>query len=250
MNTRNIILPALAIVFCGSLAVYGQDGSKKDGSNAMASTTAAAPVAITSATTPLELARAAYLAQGGDKFRNLKSMVLIGTVNLYPPNSTNSLPGQFVIVVAGDRVHVEVNAGVIAFKQIFDGHNSYSSLPNVPPIPFSLPVLASFDQPGYTVTALPDIKKLRGFRIMDAQGKATDFYIDSATARVFTYTNHLDGYTFSTEHKKAKEVEGVLIPYSFSQRLEMQQGAGFAEYTVKDVKLNQPIGEDVFTIPN
>jgi hypothetical protein len=29
----------------------------------------------------------------------------------------------------------------------------------------------------------------------------------------------------------------------------MPQGAFFADYSVKDVKLNQPIGDDVFAIP-
>jgi hypothetical protein len=58
------------------------------------------------------------------------------------------------------------------------------------------------------------------------------------------------GYTFGTENTKFKEVDGVLVPTSFTQRLEMPQGAFFAEYTVKDVKLNNPIGDDVFTIPN
>jgi hypothetical protein len=247
MKKLNILPIALAITLLISLAVSGQETADKTAAPA------AATAAITTASTPMELAKAAFLAQGGDKFKSLKSMVLIGSVNLYAPNSTQSLPGQFVIVTAGQKVHLEVNAGVIAFKQIFDGERSYSSLPNVPPLPppskFGLPVLTKFDQPGYTVTALPDVKKQRGFRIADADGNATDFYVDLATARVITYTTQLNGYTFSTENKKMKEVEGVLIPYSFSQRLEMQQGAGFAEYTVKDVKLNQPIGDDVFTIP-
>ena len=54
---------------------------------------------------------------------------------------------------------------------------------------------------------------------------------------------------FGTENSKFIEVEGVLIPVSFSQRLEMPgQGAFFAEYKVKDVKLNQPIGDDVFVM--
>ena len=44
------------------------------------------------------------------------------------------------------------------------------------------------------------------------------------------------------------EVDGVLIPMNFTQRLEMPQGAFFAEYKVKDVKLNTPIGNDVFAI--
>ena len=62
------------------------------------------------------------------------------------------------------------------------------------------------------------------------------------------YLTPYNGYTFGTENSKFKEVDGVLIPMNFSQRLEMPQGAFFAEYKVKDVKLNQPIGDDVFTI--
>jgi hypothetical protein len=235
---------------CASLGAHAQSGASQ-----APTPTPATPVAITAATTPLELARAAYISQGGEKFKSVKNLVLIGSANLYPPNSTQSIPGQFVIVTAGDRVRIEINAApVIVFKQIFDGHNSYSSVPNVPPLPppskFGLPVLAKFDQPGYTVTALPDTKKQRGFRITDGEGNATDFFIDPATARVVIFTTQFNGYTFSTEIKKMKEVDGVLVPYNFSQRLEMQMGAAFVEYNVKDAKLNQAMGDDVFAIPN
>jgi hypothetical protein len=210
--------------------------------------------AITASTPPLELARAAFLAHGGEKFRNLKSVVLRGSVDLYPPNSTQSIPGGFVLVTAGDKIRLEIDARpAITFKQIYDGEQSYSSIPGVqvPPLSkFGLPVLARFEQSGYTVTAIPDKKKQRGFRITDSEGNATDFYIDPATARVVSFLVLYNGYTFGTEHKKMKEVEGVLIPFSFVQRMEMQQGAFFAEYNVKDVKVNQPLAEDVFAIPN
>ena len=62
------------------------------------------------------------------------------------------------------------------------------------------------------------------------------------------YLSPYNGYTFGTENSKFKEIDGVLIPFNFSQRLESQQGAFFAEYRVKDVKLNAPIGDDVFTM--
>jgi hypothetical protein len=243
------------LAVCVSAPAYAQVQAPGNTGTGTAANGTAAPIAITAATTPSDLARAAFLAQGGEKFRNLKSFVLLGTVNLYPPNSTNSIPGSFVIATAGTRSHIEVNASpIIVFKQIFDGQNSYSSLPNVPPFPpptrFGLPVLAKFDQPGYTVTALPDIKKQRGFRITDSDGNATNFYLDPATGRVMSFVSQYNGITFSTENSKMKQVDGVLVSYSFSQRLEMTQGTGFAEYTVKDVKLNQPIGDDVFTIPN
>jgi hypothetical protein len=86
-------------------------------------------------------------------------MVLRGSVDLYPPNSAQSIPGGFVIVTAGDKVRIEIDARpAIAFKQLFDGQRSYSSLPGVelPPLSkFGIAVLSKFDQPGYTVTAIP-----------------------------------------------------------------------------------------------
>jgi len=139
------------------------------------------------------------------------------------------------------------------FKQIYDGQQSYSSLPGVqvPPLTkFGLTVLSKFDQPGYKVTALPDKKKQRAFRIEDPEGYTTDFFIDPANGRVMSFLLYYNGYTFGTENKKFKEVDGVLIPMSFSQRFEMPQGAFFAEYTVKEAKLNQTLGDDAFAIPN
>jgi hypothetical protein len=249
MKTRYICWPGtLAIILLAALGISAQDSANKPASIA----TAATPVAISSTTPPLELARAALAAQGGDKFRNLKNMVLTGSVDLYPPNSTQSAPGKFQLVTSGARLRMEVDARpIIYFKQISDGQNSYSSLPNVqfpPPNRFGMPVLAKFDQSGYAVTALPDNKKQRGFKITDPEGNATDFYLD-ASGHVVTYLFQYNGYNFGIENSKFKEVDGVLVPYKFTQRLEMPQGAAFAEYSVKDVKLNQPLSDDVFAIP-
>ena len=213
-----------------------------------------APVTITSTTTPMELARIALAAQGGEKYKTLKSMVLRGSVDLYAPNSTQSIPGGFIWVVAGDKLRLEVDArpAPVSFKQIYDGQRAYSSIPGVELPPASkvgLPVLAKYDQAGYTVSALPDKKKLRAFRITDAEGYTTDFYVDETTGRVMSFLIPYGGFTFGTENKKFKEVDGVLVPTEFTQRLEMPQGAFFAEYKVKDIKLNNPLGDDVFEIP-
>jgi len=245
--------PTLVLLLMSSAAMaQGPEAAKSNGAATAASSTIPAPLAITANTTPIELARAALTAQGGDKFKNLKSMMLIGSADLYPPNSTQSIPGKFVIVTTGDKVRIEIDARpIFNFKQIFDGQRSYSSIPGAempPPSKFGLPVLAKFDQPGYTVSALPDKKKLRGFRIVDAEGNQTDFFIDPTTARVMQYLTPYNGYMFGTENSKFREVDGVLVRVNFSQRLEMQAGAFFAEYKVKDVKINQPIGDDVFVI--
>lgn len=243
----------LVLMVTSSVTAYSQaDGSSKTTSGA-ATATATAP-AITATTLPIDLAKAALAAQGGDKFKSLKSMVLRGSVDLYAPNSTQSVPGNFVWVVAGNKVRVEIDARpAVAFKQIYDGERSYSSLPGVelpPASKFGLAVLGKYDQPGYAVTALPDKKKLRGFRITDPEGNITDFYLDPSNGRVMSFLIPYAGYTFGTENKKFKDVDGVLVPVSFSQRLEMAAGAFFADYSVKDVKLNNPLGDEVFAIPN
>jgi hypothetical protein len=261
---KNNFLPSLvllALVLCFSLSAHAQGNAKPADANAKAvtadvkdATPAIAAVAITATTSPVDLARAALAAQGGEKFKTLKSMVLRGSVDLYAPNSTQSIPGGFVWVIAGDKVRLDIDARpAVSFKQIYDGQRSYSSLPGVdmpPASKFGLPLLTKFDQPGYTVTALPDKKKQRGFRISDADGNVTDFYLDGTTGRVMTFLIPYNGYTFGTENKKFKEIDGVLVPSEFTQRLEMPQGAFFAEYKVKDAKLNLALGDDVFAMPN
>ncbi len=248
---KYLLTPIVLLVLAVVATAQESSAAKPNGSVATNAVTITS-VAITANSTPIELARAALAAQGGDKFKNLKSMMLVGSVDLYPPSSTQSIPGKFAMVTAGDRVRIDIDARpVFAFKQIYDGRQSYSSIPGVempPATKFGLPVLAKFDQPGYTVSGLPDKKKLRGFRVVDIEGNTTDFYLDPANGRVVMYLIPYQGYTFGTEHSKMKEVEGVLIPFSFTQRLEMAQGAFFAEYKVKEVKLNQPIADDVFTI--
>ncbi|HXD31395.1 MAG TPA: hypothetical protein VN643_09770 [Pyrinomonadaceae bacterium] len=241
---------SLASLLMVSTAALAQDGAK----NGSASPATSSATAITASTSPMDLARAALASQGGDKFKNMTSMVLVGSVELYAPNSTQSIPGKFWMITAGDKMRIDIDARpAVSFKNVYNGQQSYSSMPgvNLPPMSkFGLTVLAKYDQPGYTVTALPDKKKQRAFRIADPEGNATEFYLDPATGKIVTFLIPYNGYTFGTEIKKVKDVEGVIVPYSFTQRLEMPQGAFFAEYSVKEVKLNQPVGDDVFAIPN
>ncbi len=237
---------SLAVMAVVAVGVFAQGNGKPVATVAV--------VAVTATTSPTDLAKAALTAQGGDKFKSMKSLVLRGSVDLYAPNSTQSIPGGFMIVTAGEKVRVEIDARpAVSFKQIFDGQQSYSSLPGVEMAPFNrigMALLGRYDQPGITVTAIPDKKKQRGFRIADAEGYTTDFYIDPATGRVMSFIVPLQGQTFGVENKKFKEVDGVLVPTSFTWRMEMPQGAFFADYSVKDMKLNNAIGDDVFQIPN
>ncbi|HEU4432770.1 MAG TPA: hypothetical protein VFR51_05195 [Pyrinomonadaceae bacterium] len=217
---------------------------------------AAAPapaVVITDKSTPTELARAAFMAQGGEKFRNVQNIVIRGSAQLYPPNSVQSIPGSFSLVTAGPKLRLDIDARpAFVFKQIYDGQNSYSSMPNVemPPLTkFGLGALARYDQAGYQITALPNKKKQRAFRIVDPDGYTTDFFIDAANGRVMSFMIYYGGFTLGTEHSKFKDVEGVLVPSSFSQKFETPMGAFFAEFSAKEVNINQTLAEDAFAIP-
>lgn len=252
---KSLFLKSLALsIYLASFGV-GAFAQEHPPAKTAAPATAAAPpaVVITPESTPVELAKAAFTAQGGEKFRNVQNMMLRGSVSLYPPNSPQSIPGAFSIVTANDKLRMEIDARpIIVFKQIYDGQQSYSSMPGVevPPLSkFGLSVLSKFDQPGYKVTAIANKKKLRGFRIADPEGYTTDFYIDATNGRVMEFFLTYSGFTFGTANSKFKEVDGVLIPFSFSQRFEMPQGPFFAEYSVKEVKLNQNLGDDAFAIP-
>lgn len=248
-------LLARLLLFASLSLIVGRAGAQEPAKT----TTPVAPpasstVQITATSTPLELARAAFNAQGGEKFRNVQNMMLRGSVSLYPPNSIQSIPGSFSIVTAGEKLRMEIDARpAIVFKQIYNGEQSYSSVPSVevPPLTkYGLGALSRFDQPGYKLSAIADKKKQRGFRLVDPDGYTTDFYVDPGSGRVMSFLLYYNGFTFGTENSKFKEVEGVLVPFSFSQRFEMTQGAFFAEYNVKEVKLNQTLAEDAFAIPH
>jgi len=167
ISRRSLCLLALAL--CISATAFAQTETSKVKAVADGVKDPTPATAITATTSPIDLARAALAAQGGDKFKSVKNMILRGSVDLYPPNSTQSIPGGFVIVTSGDKLRIEISAPpALSFKQIYDGQRSYSSIPGVelPPLTkFGMNLLIKFDQPGYTVSAIPDKKKQRGFRI-------------------------------------------------------------------------------------
>jgi uncharacterized low-complexity protein len=255
---------ALALALCLGVATSAGAQEKSSGqapdktkpaaktaANASAATQGKTSV-ITAEMSPLELARAAFNAQGGEKFRNLKNMMLTGSVDLYAPTSTQSITGRFGIILAGEKLRQDVQSPLFSFQFIFDGAQSYSTIRgiNLPPLnKYGLPVLARFDQAGYTVTALPDQKKERAFRLSDAEGNSTDFYVESSTGRVRRFDIIFNGRTFSFEYTSFREVDGVLVPVNFAQKLAAPQGDYIAEYKVKEVKLNQDLPADAFKIP-
>lgn len=250
-RARRIML-ALCLSLAASSPLVAQEKSADRTSATTASANAVKTSVITPTMTPLELARAAFDAQGGEKFRNLKNMVLIGSVDLYAPQSTQSLTGKFGMIVAAEKLRQDVQSPIFSFQLIFDGEQSYSTMRGMqmPPLTkYGIHVLAKFDRPGYTVTALPDKKKERAFRISDAEGNSTDYYVEMATGRIRRFEIDFNRLTYSFEYKGFREIDGVLVPTSFAQKLAAPQGDFIAEFKVKEVKLNQDLPADAFKIP-
>jgi hypothetical protein len=261
MKIRFLSMSALLSLCClASLSVAAQDKDKAaSGQGSVAVTTpagsASIAVSVTPTTSAMDLARAAFNAEGGEKFRSVKSLVISGSLDLYAPNSSFSLPGKFYVVTSGIRSRREIRADPPApplIRLIYNGEQSYSNMPGFSPPPvnkFGMYMLTKFDQPGFTVSALPDKKKQRAFRITDAEGNATDFYLEAATGRIVNFNFAYDGLTFGTERKKLTMVDGVLVPYNYTEALDTPRGTFFVEYKVKEAKVNQPLDDDVFAIP-
>ena len=232
-----------------------QQPSAASAAKPAAATTPAKAAPLSAASTPQELARAAYDSLGGDRFRDLKNMVLTGSIELFSPNSVQSIPGTFGVITSGERIRQEMRSPFFNVSAIYDGERSYSSVRGFempPPSKFGVPVLLKAAQPGYTVTAVPekDKKKERAFRVTDAEGNATDFYLDVTTGRLARYEIPFGNVTFIMELKSWKTLDGVTVPTNFVQKLATPQGSFVAEFKVKEAKLNQDLPADVFAIPD
>lgn len=208
---------------------------------------------ITADTSPMDLARAALAAMGGDRYRNAKSILITGSADVSAPQSTQVLPATFAMTFVGENSRLDINSVFINFYAINTPTQSYSSMKG-----FRLPSLNKFgtrllikiDQPGYEVSALPNRKKYRAFRITDPDGDATDFYLDVATARVASYEFTYMGTRTVVEHDKFRVVEGVLIPEKFAQKFDIGSlGTAYADFKVKEARVNFEVAPDLFAIP-
>jgi hypothetical protein len=206
-----------------------------------------------------ELAKLAIEAHGGDKFRKMKTLSMIGTVDVTASSMPQPIPASFVMIFAGDRYRVEINNPFQPIKQVFDGAHTTSSVANgftLPPFNrVGFPVLQRAGDAGFVVTSLPDDKKKkRGFRITSPEGYATDFYLDEKTNQVKSYdsTYDVNGRTVNTiaEVDKIRLVDGVLIPEKYVQRFTIGDLVLFANFNAKQITVNQEVANDVFVSVN
>jgi hypothetical protein len=206
----------------------------------------------------LETAKAALKAHGGEKFAQIKNLVIRGSGTVTQPGGVQTIPITFAVVVAGEKYRFDLNgAPVFNFKQISDGQKDYSSMNGVhlPPLNLvGLSVLARIGEKGYVVSDLPEkSKKKKGFRVTTPQGFYTDFIVDEKTGLVKEYSaKYAVGSgeaTTSVAIDKYRAVDGAMIHEKYSQRLEVGQFSSYGEFKAKEISINGKIEDDVFSMP-
>ena len=203
----------------------------------------------------LDLAKAAFAAHGGDKFKAVKTMVIKGSVDVTSPALPQAIPGGFSMAFAGDKYRIEISTLVQSLKQSFDGEQTYTSSPlgALPPLNrLGLPLLQRLGDEGFVVSPLPaDSKKKLGFRITAPDGFFTDFFVDEKTKQIKSYESKYEFsgriYTTSVDIGKYREVDGVFVPEKYSQRFDLGQLVVYGDFKAKDILLNSELAADVFS---
>lgn len=245
---KNIKILSLMLVFAVSVSAQTdkkQKPTEKDKTTAANSKTAA----------PLDLAKAALAWHGGDKFKQMKTLVVRGTADVSGSPST-TFPATFAMIYSGDKYRLEISNPITPFKQIYDGEQTVSSVNgfSLPPINrLGLPLLAKLEEKDFTVSALPEkSKKKLGFRITSPEGYYTDFFVDEKTGQVKSYEASYDfngrSITTSVDIDKVREVEGVKVPERYAQRFETGSLTIYTDFKAKEILVNSTVTDDIFSI--
>lgn len=172
-----------------------------------------------------KLAALAVAAHGGDKLRNIRTLVIKGSVDVTTSAAAQAFPASFVTIFSGDKYRLEIANPFQPLKQVYDGTQTTSSVRGgftLPPINrLGFPMLQQFGRQGFVITPLPDNKKKRkGFRMTSPEGYFTDFYLDEKTNQIkgydASYTINERAVTTSVEIEKCRDVDGVLVPEKYA----------------------------------
>ncbi|MEO6052078.1 MAG: hypothetical protein ABIP78_12215 [Pyrinomonadaceae bacterium] len=213
------------------------------------------PVTVATANAPLDMARTTLAAHGGDKLKQIRSLVIKGSVDLNVFNQ--AMPGVFSTAISGEKYYFEINSAVQSLKQIYDGQQTYSSIQgfSLPPVTsLGFPLLPKVGDTGYIITALGELnKKKKGFRMTTPEGFYTDFFVDEKTGQIKGYESSYDvggrTVTTSVEVDQFQTVDGIVVPKKYSQRFDLGQMTAYASFNIKTVLVNSTIEDSAFAIP-
>jgi len=237
-----IFLVALVFCFCGYLA------AQAPGAKLQTSARFDAEIA---------LAKLALEAHGGEKLRNMKTLIVRGSADVTTSAFNQAIPATFVVILAKEKYRFEIMNPFQPVKQVFDGVNTSTTIQGgmtLPPVTrLGFPLLPMIGQPGFIITALPDgKKKAKGFRITAPDGYYTDFYLNEKTNQLKGYDSsyEIGGRTVTTsvEIDSLRVVDGISIPEKYAQRFDTEQVTVYALFKTKEILVNTPVDDDVFSM--
>jgi hypothetical protein len=212
---------------------------------------------INKTSTPMELAQIALQAHGGDKFKNMKTLVIRGTADV-SGSPTQTIPATFVFVSSGEKYRIDIPNPFQPLKQVYDGEQTTSSINGFyfPPLNrIGLALLTKIGEKDFIVSALQDKSKVKNaFRITSPEGYYTDFYLNEKSGQIKSYRSSFDvnGRTVTTavEIDKVRNVENVIVPEQYSQRFELTNLSIYVSFKAKEILVNSPIADNVFSMAN
>jgi hypothetical protein len=205
----------------------------------------------------IALAKLALEAHGGEKLRGMNSLIVRGSVDVTTSAFNQAIPATFIVIFAKEKYRFEINNPFQPIKQVYDGVNTSTTIRGgmtLPPITrLGFPLLPMVGQTGFVITPLPDAKKKRkGFRMTSPEGYYTDFYLDEKTNQLKGYDSSYDingrQVTTSVEIDKLKIVDGITVPERYVQRFDTEQITIYANFKTKEILVNTPVADDVFSI--
>lgn len=202
----------------------------------------------------IELSKAALMAHGGDKLKAVKTLIIRGSADITMSSFNQAIPAGFSMVIAGERYRLDIQSQFQSMKQVYDGKETFSSIPgfSLPPVTsLGFPLLPRIGDAGFVISQLPDGTKKKGFRMTSPDGFYTDFFLDEKTNQVKGYESRYDingrTVTTSVEIDKYRIVDGIVVPEKYSQRFDLGQMTAYADFKAKEISINSPVADDVFT---
>ena len=202
-----------------------------------------------------DFAEKALNAHGGKKYKEMKTLVVSGDVDVTASVFNQAIPATFLTIFSGDKYRLEIDNPFQPFKQVFDGEQTQTSVQRgftFPPLNrLGLPLLQRLGDDGFVVSELKNKKKI-GFRITSPEGYFTDFYLDKKTNRVKSYeasygVNNRD-VTTTVEIDKYEVNDEIVIPKKYAQRFDLGQMTVYAEFKAKEIAVNTEVDDEVFTL--
>lgn len=201
-----------------------------------------------------KLAQSVLAAHGGENLKKVKTMSVLGTVELASSEMMMPMTGSFAMVVEGEKGRFDLKMPVFSFTQIYDGRQIQSSMEGVylPPVSqFGFSIIQRFEDGGVVISG-DDKGKPNNFYVALPSGYTTLFEIDAKTNLVKGYksTFAYNGTEQDTivEVEKWRDVAGVKLPEKFSQRFSFGRMTFYLKYQAKILNIDSPVGQDVFLL--